>query len=289
MLSRATHAAPQAPNTDEIQAQLMLLQSQHSITLYNPRPEPFQFEAGGRTYIIPPDLDGKVIDHPVFDDPKTGKPLQVIADGTLQVTAQMGRFGEGSRHKGDIIPFPLNGDPNRGPHGSPGRYMMVPGADAAFVAGVAIRNYGNTGISWLPDDPVKAEQIRLGAKERYRNWRRVHARTVLDNWHVDLAKWQAMPANKGKTPPRPGILIIKAQEELDAFATADTGQGGDVYTCEHCGYFSGDNEKFVRHMLASHNVDVMADRPPDEEKDLVPAVAMTRKRGRPKKSATAAA
>lgn len=239
MLSRQTHATAADPNPSVLQDEILAVQAKHTVTLYNPRPDWFQFEAGGRTYVMPPDLDGRLIDHLIEDDKSTGKPVKVVADGTLRVSAQMGKFGEGSRHKLDIIPYPKNGT-ERGPHGDGGRYMMVPSADAAFVAGVAIRNYGNTGITWLPDDEVIAASKRRGSKEVYKNWRRTSAKKILDDWNQDLAKFQSIPANKGKSLPRPGALIIRAQEELDSFAADEAAVGGEVFTCDHCGYFSGD-------------------------------------------------
>ena len=197
-------------------------------TLYRGGREWFRFEFNGKTYYMPPDLDGKMGAHPDFRENR--RPLMCKADGLLVLEGQRGKYRD-SKNK-------VTG------HGP------LLGASADDIVKHAMRRFVESGVVVLMGD--ERDQARKDASRTlYVKHRRAWAQAQVDTYAATRENFSKKSENSGKAPPRPSKNQRMAQEILDSMRE----EGGDfyLYTCEHgCPLETNEQEAWKRHMRNAH-------------------------------------
>lgn len=243
-MSTAIAYAP--PSREELANEIR--QFAPAMFLYHRCPEWLRMEIFARDFYLPPDIEGHpLIEHPVdrLRNPLTGEdagPRMVKANGQLAVRDIYG-----------ILRDIRNSNRPRG-------IGLLQGQDSGAIVMYAIDTYGERGVVWLRGDDTD-EQRKTASAKLYSRFIRSWAEEQRSARAEAVRRWNDNPENKGRVPPPPTGVQIRAQEILDQIAV-ETRKGAE-YICQVCYGWEGDSfEKFQRHMKASHGRHV--ERPRDE-------------------------
>lgn len=199
--------------------------------LYQGSPEWLFMEIHGRMYHMPPDLGGRLVEHPVKQQPD-GRPVMVPADGLLAVRDVYGIL----RDKRNF---------NR-----PTGVGLLEGQDSGAVVMFAVENYQERGVVWLRGD--ETDDVRKAAsKKLYSRFIRGWAEQQRSARQEAVRNFQSKPENKGLVPPPPTPIQQRAQEILDNLAIEK--REGHEFICNVCYGWEGSKfEKYAIHMKAAH-------------------------------------
>lgn len=202
--------------------------------VYQPAPEWVPIDFGGGMLLFPPDLPGSpLVAHPAERDPRTGDPLMVPANGTLEVRDRVGPIFDSKKRKI-----------------KPGVHVLKGHTAMDFVLFVTSSQLcRDKGFEYLRGDGLD-ETRKAEAKKRFLDGKRQWAENEIQARADSVANFLKQPNTKGQTPPPPSQRQIEAQEFLDEIRARAT--AAYTYACEHGCWVGNDKDKYDLHMRVSH-------------------------------------
>lgn len=201
---------------------------QRGIILYSPHKKWRRLQALGGTVWFPPDLEGKVVQHPALRE-KNGEPVLVKANGRVEVRD---RYGFVYSRNAKVRP----------------RMAMMTGQDALAIAVHLVQKWPDIAeLSGGPEDRGLIESAK-------RNHRKMVATQAQRTWNSRvnfLAVWRK--ENPGQDPPPPTARQREAREILDA---SEQEQPWKTFVCRHCWLDWEEMDKYAAHMKKKHNVTI---------------------------------
>jgi hypothetical protein len=215
---------------------------QRGIILYSPHNKWRRAQALGGVVWFPPDLEGKVVQHPFLTDPN-GEPVLVKANGRVEVKD---RYGYVYYRKAGLKP----------------RMAMLNGQDALAIAVHLVQKWPDiVELSGESSDGKLIEQ----AKRNYRKMIATQAQRTWNGRQRDIAIFRK--ENPGQDPPPPTTRQREAREILDA---SEGDRPWKEFVCRHCWLDWDELEKYQGHMLKKHNA--VIDDPSKPKKAAKPEV-----------------
>jgi hypothetical protein len=191
----------------------------------------------GSDYYFPPVIEGKKVPSPVHLDAE-GKPIYFEADGIIiDPQGQRGLrtcygFIRNIRDKNRVI-----------------GYGPVPGMSHTDLVMLAVENYGEEGIVWLPGDETDAAR-KAASKRLYFQTARRQAEDNEASRQQFLRHWNSIASNRGRIPPPPTAVQRKAIEILDEIRKEE--RGGNEWICPHGCSDWKEFDKYAAHMRTAH-------------------------------------
>lgn len=201
---------------------------QRGIILYSPHKKWRRVQALGGVVWFPPDLEGRVEQHP-FLTAANGEPELIKCNGRVEVRD---RYGYVYTRNAKVRP----------------RMAMMGGQDALAIAVHLVQKWPDiVELSGEASDGKLIEQAK-------RNYRKMIATQAQRTWNGrlrDLAIFKK--ENPGMDPPPPSARQREAREILDA---SEADRPWKTFVCRHCWLDWDELEKYQAHMLKKHNVTV---------------------------------
>lgn len=201
---------------------------QRGIVLYSPHREWRRARALGGVVWFPPDLEGKLVPHPILRD-RSNEPEIVKANGRVEVRD---RYGYVYSRNAKVRP----------------RMAMMSGQDALAIAVHLVQKW--------PD----IVELSGGAEDRgliesaKRNHRKMIVTQAQRTWNSRigfLALWRK--ENPGQDPPPPTRRQREAREVLDA---SEQEQPWKTFVCRHCWMDWDELAAYQAHMQKKHNITI---------------------------------
>lgn len=290
------------PRLDKAQIKKIARAHAPAYKLYHGGRKWFKHEYSGNMYWFPPDLGGKLVEHPAYRTEKrqedgtiTLEPVLVKADGILEVRD---RYGVIYGKRAVPVTHPVYGYsmgwglPVEDPEGK----LEEESADKVVTFftskfGIEVDNPTMAlGITLLTGDPETDEDIKRESRKIHLTALMAWAEAERSKRMLDVAEWKAKNPGRNDVPPMNPRQI--EAEEILMLAEEDKRMSTFSYACSCGGYETDDKEKFDRHVRLRHPErfapapETFESRDPYEEVGAFIAEPVTpaKKRGRPKGS-----
>lgn len=209
-------------------------QMKRGLVAYQPGRKWFSFEFGGVQYHIPPDLGGKLVEHPVERDPATKRPRMVVANGELEIHDRYGILYDrpGEVPGGKMVPKGTG---------------LLKGESSDAIIIYLVENYSERGCVWLEgdgNDEARKEAARKKIHRFLRGWAE-DQRAARMEFVSNFKK-----LNPGRDVPPPKGTELEAQEYLDNLS--QEARSAAAFVCDFNDYETSNWDAFERHLWAAH-------------------------------------
>lgn len=226
-----------------------------SFEVYWPGDQWFFQEYAGNPIWIPPDLGGKMVEHPVLRN-DLGGPKMVIADGIFHARDVYG-------YKYSKRAVPINGNYQRKVESK--NHLLF---QAKEIVEFLLKRNEQRGMGFLTGDEGQDAVLKRECRQKYQSAYRGWAQGEIDARREFLDRFKK--ENPGVTTyPPPKKSQIRAEMLLNRM-TADETAGSAAYVCE-CGMFEHDDrETFELHLQMRHGKKLEAPevKAPEAEVDI---------------------
>lgn len=211
-------------------------QNAPAMHIYHACPEWLPIEVFGRTFWVPPHIEGEpTVEHPTrrarTAEGLDAGPEKHRANGRLAIKDIWGII----REKRSNRPIGLD---------------VLEGQTAGAIVVFMVENYGERGVVWLRGDDTDKGRMETSRK-LYSRFIRTWAEGERSARAEFVRRWNDNKDNAGRVPPPPTPNQLRAQELIDQLATET--RSGAEHICIVCYGWEGSSfEKYARHMKAAH-------------------------------------